>query len=38
MTRPIGVPTYIVPSTTIGVASNDAGRVVANRASASPLL
>ena len=37
ITRPSGVPTYIVPSTTSGVVSNDAGFEVANRDSDSPV-
>ena len=37
MTRPRGVPTYMVPSTTMGVASKDGALIVAKRASVSPV-
>jgi hypothetical protein len=37
ITRPSGVPTYIVPSTTSGVDSNEVSFSVAKTASASPV-
>lgn len=37
MTRPSGVPKYMVPSTTSGVASNAVGVRVAKRRSVSPV-